>query len=294
MASVDLNGIRFEYAEDGSGEPLVLVHGSASDYRTWQAQRDAFAEQFRVLTYSRRYHWPNEPISEGVDYSMQEHVDDVQAFLHALNAAPAHLVGHSYGALLCLLLALREPSRVRTLVLAEPPVITLVASNPPTPFELLKLFATRPRTAAALLRFGMTGVVPATKAFQRGDTEAGIRIFGDAVFGRGSYDRLPESRKALIQDNRTAIRAEFLGSGFMPLGADAVHQVQIPTLLVSGEHSISLFHRLTDRLGELLPQAERVEVPGASHRMHEDNASAFNATVLSFLARHSQAASPSA
>ncbi|NNF59579.1 MAG: alpha/beta hydrolase [Rhodothermaceae bacterium] len=286
MESLNVNGTALEYAEAGNGEPLVLVHGSANDYRTWDQQHDAFAEDYRVLAYSRRYHWPNESIPDGTDYAMQEHVDDLQALLRTLGAAPAHLVGHSYGAFLCLLLALREPSLVRTLVLAEPPVITLLTSNPPKPLELLKLFATRPRMAAALLRFGMTGVVPATQAFQRGDTDAGIRIFGDAVFGQGSYDRLPESRKALIQDNRTAIQAEFLGSGFMPLDADAVRQVQIPTLLVTGEHSISLFHRLTDRLRELLPQAEQVEIPGASHRMHQDSASAFNAAVLSFLAKH--------
>lgn len=98
MASIDIKGTRLECLEDGSGDPLVLVHGSASDYRTWDCQRRAFSERFRTLAYSRRYHWPNEPICDGADYSMVEHVDDLQALLGALDAAPAHLVGHSYGA----------------------------------------------------------------------------------------------------------------------------------------------------------------------------------------------------
>jgi pimeloyl-ACP methyl ester carboxylesterase len=286
MAQVDIEGTRFEYQENGSGEPVVFVHGSASDCRIWRFQRDVFAERFRAITYSRRYHWPNEPIPEGVDYAMAEHVDDLQRLLRALDATPAHLVGHSYGAFLCLLLAIREPDLVRTLVLAEPPVITLFVSNTPKPLELLKLLATRPRTAAAIIKFGATGVAPASKAFRKGDMEAGIRAFGDAVFGSGGYDRLPESRRAQVHDNLSNVKAELLGSGFVPLDAEQVQRVQAPTLLVTGEHSISMFHRLTDRLGELLPHAERIEIPGSSHMMHEDNASVYNAAVLSFLGEH--------
>jgi pimeloyl-ACP methyl ester carboxylesterase len=43
------------------------------------------------------------------------------------------------------------------------------------------------------------------------------------------------------------------------------------------------------KLEELLPHTQRVEVPGASHIMHEDNAAAYNSAVRSFLSRHSTA-----
>ena len=89
----------------------------------------------------------------------------------------------------------------------------------------------------------------------------------------------------------SAVRAELLGSGFAPLDADRARSVQAPTLLVTGQHSIALFHRLTDRLEELLPHTERIEIRGASHIIHEDNAPAYNAAVLAFLARRCQAAS---
>ena len=171
----------------------MLVHGSASDYRTWRFQREEFAKRYRVLSYSRRYHWPNRQIPEGVDYSMAEHLDDLQALLNSFDAVPAHVLGHSYGAFLCLMLAIKEPSLVRSLVLAEPPVITLFVSTPPKPLELLKLLVSKPRTAAAIINFGAKGIVPATKAFRLGDIEAGVQIFGDAVFGHGGYNRLSKS-----------------------------------------------------------------------------------------------------
>lgn len=288
MPSKDINGASFEYAECGKGEPLVLVHGSASDYRTWHNQHEEFANRYRVITYSRRYHWPNEQIPEDADYSMLEHVDDLQALLQELDAVPAHLVGHSYGAFLCLLLAIQEPHLVRTLVLAEPPAITLFVSNTPKPLEILKLLTTRPRTAIAILKFGAKGVTPATAAAKRDDAKKAMRLSGMTILGQQFYRLMSERR--LEQVDANSIKAEFLGSGFAPLDAEQVRNIHSPTLLITGRYSHSLFHRITDRLEELLPNTERIEIEGASHIMHEDNALAYNKVVQSFLEKHHQAA----
>ncbi|PEN13309.1 alpha/beta hydrolase [Longibacter salinarum] len=288
MPTARVNGTTLAYEVSGDGEPVVLVHGSASDHRTWSAQKDAFAEQFRVISYSRRYHWPNEPIPEDAVYIMDEHVDDLRALIRSLDLAPAHLVGNSYGAFLCLLLAIRDPSLVRSLVLAEPPVLTLFVSNDPTALELLKVLLTRPRTAVGILRLGIQGIDPAKRAFEQGDQKAGLRTFVDAVLGPRAYDRLPDFRREQVEDNVESLQAELLGPGFSPLDAEKVQQIQAPTLLVTGEDSIGLFHRLTDRLEELLPRCERTEILEAPHTMHEANAPAFNAAVRSFLETHHQ------
>jgi len=291
MASVTLYGSRFGYVEYGRGEPLMFVHGAVSDYRTWQFQQEEFAGRFRVIAYSRRYNWPNEQIPKETDYSMIKQVDDLQALIRLLGAAPAHLVGHSYGAFLCLLLAIREPHLVRTLTLAEPPVIPLFVSNKPGPLEILKLLVTRPRAAAAIITFGAKVLAPATQAFRDGDMEAGMHIFVDTVFGSGGYRALSEARKEQVRANLANLKAVLLGSsGFAPLNAGQVRSIRTPTLLVNGEHSIGLFHRLTDRLQELMPHAERVTIRGVSHMMQEENGPAFNGAVLSFLAKHNKAA----
>ncbi len=290
MAQVNVNGTALEYTEVGTGEPVVFVHGSASDYRTWHLQQEAFAERFHVITYSRRYHWPNEPIQAGADYAMADHIADLRAMLHDLDAAPAHLVGHSYGAFVCLLLAQQEPHLVKTLVLSEPPVITLFVSNTPKPLELLKLLATRPRTAAAIVKLGATGLGPASDAAERGDVEETLRLSGTAILGRGAYAGLSEDRKEQALIN--TIPAELTGSGFPPLEADQLRGVTIPTLLLTAQSSPSVFHRLADRLEELLPRTERAEISEASHIMHEDNAAAYNAAVLAFIEHHRQAARP--
>jgi pimeloyl-ACP methyl ester carboxylesterase len=287
MAKVNVRGATLEYSERGQGEPLVLVHGSVSDHRTWDHLVDEFAQRYRTINYSRRFHWPNEPIPAGVDYSMAEQVEDLQALLHALDAAPAHLVGHSYGAYLCLSLALRDQSLVRTLVLAEPPVLPLFVSVPPTPLDLLRLLATRPRTAMAIVRLGARGFGPAATALRRGNREAAIRALGTATLGRDAFRRLSDERLEQVRAN--LIDAEVLGSDYAPLDLDQIRGLQCPTLLMTGDRSPKVFPRLIDRLRELLPQAERCVVPGVSHIMHEDNPSAYVEKVLSFLARRGTA-----
>jgi pimeloyl-ACP methyl ester carboxylesterase len=288
MTELDVNGTSLEYSENGKGEPLILVHGSASDYRTWQIQRDVFAKHFRVIAYSRRYHWPNAPIPDNAEYSMLEHVDDLEALLTSLDASPAHFVGHSYGAFLCLLLAMRSPKLVRSLVLTEPPVITLFVSDPPKPTELLKLLVTRPRVALSIMKFGATGIAPATKAAKQHDMEGAMRIFGTAILGRDFYNRLSDERLEQIHAN--AIRAEFLGSGFVPLDSDLLNSLKTPTLLITSQHSAGMFRLLADRLEELLPHAEQTQIADTSHIVHEDDAPAYNETVLSYLRNRRQSA----
>ena len=284
MTSIRINNISLEYSEYGNGEPVVLVHGSTSDYRTWQDQINDFSNHFRTITYSRRYHWPNEKIPEGADYRMSEHVNDLEIMLQKMDAVPAHLIGHSYGAFLCLLLAIKNPSLIQTMVLAEPPVITLFVSNTPKPLELLTLFLKRPLTAIAILKLGMKGIEPAKKAAKRDDIEEVSRLMGRAILGEEFYNQLSESRREQVRVN--TIKAELLGSGFAPLRPEELREIDIPTLLVNGEKSPNVFHHLSDRLEELLPHTKRVKIPNASHIMHEDNTEAYNKKVMSFLTNY--------
>lgn len=284
MRSLDVNGTKLACAERGAGEPVVLVHGSASDFRTWHSQLAGLSVRYRTIAYSRRYHWPNAPIPEGVDYAMEEHVADLEGLIRSQCDVPPHLVGHSYGAFVCLRLAIRAPTLVQTLTLAEPPVVPLFVSNSPRPSEIVKLVLTHPRAAVAVLEFGSKGATPAAEAAQRGDMASAMRIFGHVVLGERYYRRLSPARLAQVRDN--AIRAELVGSGFPPLDDASVRGMDRPTLLVTGRDSPALFHRLVERLQELLPHAMRRDIRAASHMMHEDNAPAFNSVVLSFLSVH--------
>jgi pimeloyl-ACP methyl ester carboxylesterase len=284
--TVSVNGAQLAYIDRGSGDAVIFVHGSPIDLRIWEKQMAVFSEYHRAIAYSRRYSWPNADIPDGVDDQMLPHVDDLAELVRALDATPAHLVGHSWGGFICLLTALRYPELVRSLVVEEPPVVPLFVSNKPKPQELLKLLLTRPRSGAALMKFFRTVVDPATRAFNHGDLEGGVIAFKRGLLGADVYESLPTEIKDAYQASGKTLRANLTGAGFPRFTEDDARRIKTPTLLISGQKSPALMRRLTDRLQELLPDAARVDIAGASHLMHYEKPAPVNTAVLDFIARH--------
>ncbi len=265
----------------GKGEPLVLVHGSASDYRSWENQIPFLARHFEVWAYSRRFHWPNPVIPGGEDYSMARQVEDLRGFIAHYELNRVHLIGHSYGAFLCLLLALQYPGLIKSLTLAEPPAITLYVSSKPKPLELFRLLFSRPSLALSILKFGAKGLGPTEKALRNNQPDLALEYFGKAVLGAANFNQLSRERKEQARVN--FIRMEFLGSGLLPLDRKAISQLECPVLLISGARSTDIFRVLIKDLQQLIPTAQSVVIKDASHNMHEENPIDFNNEVLRFL-----------
>src|SRR6266446_7295196 len=122
-----VNGVDLSYLDQGTGAPVVFVHGAFSDLRFWEPQRQVIAQQYRFIAYNYRYHgtapWPD----AGQDYSAATHTADLAAFIRELNAGPVHLVTLSYGGLLATLVASEHPELLRSLTLAEPAIGALLA-----------------------------------------------------------------------------------------------------------------------------------------------------------------------
>jgi pimeloyl-ACP methyl ester carboxylesterase len=280
---VTVHGTPLAYVERGNGEPVVFVHGSAQDLRTWLPQLDACAASGRAIIYSRRYARPNDDIPPGQDDPMPQHVDDLMALLDALDARPAHLVGTSWGGFISLLVAMRAPDAVRSLVLCEAPVLPLFISNNPGPAELLRLFLRRPVDAFRIARFGVGVVEPTAKAYREGDLKRAHEIFGTAMLGKEGFASLPPDRQRMLDENANAEKAQMLGEGFPPVRADDVRAVRTPALILAGERGPAVLGKTVNgELARLLPNARRAVIPDAAHIMHEDNPDVFNATVQSF------------
>src|SRR6185503_8015369 len=127
VKSIFINGDSIHYIDIGKGDPVVFVHGSLGDFRTWAGQMDTFAKNHRVIAYSRRFAYPNKQvINDSADYTVIPHAKDLAEFIKALKLEPVHLVGHSYGAFIALLTTKDHPELVRSLMLGEPPVMPLL------------------------------------------------------------------------------------------------------------------------------------------------------------------------
>jgi pimeloyl-ACP methyl ester carboxylesterase len=264
------------FVDRGTGIPVVLVHGSFGTLDSWQPQVDSFATRFRVIAYSRRYHPPGPGRPDGQAYALALHADDLIAFIEALGLQRVHLVGSSYGAYIALLVTLRRPDLVRSLVLTEPPMIPWLGRTP---------------EGDSLRRaFEASAVEPARRAFARGDSAEALRRFVDGMTGRpGGFDALPPAARTALLRLAFELRLELTTdpAAYMPaLACREVGGVRNSVLLVTGERSPRLFRIITDELGRCLPAAETMSVPRAGHFAHADNPLFYNAVVLRFLIRN--------
>jgi non-heme chloroperoxidase len=92
-------------------------------------QLGSFAEKYHVIAYSRRYNQPN--TNQALpEYSAVGDRDDLAGLIDKLHLGRVHVIGHSYGAYTALLLAVRHPELVRSLIIAEAPAVSLLGYLP--------------------------------------------------------------------------------------------------------------------------------------------------------------------
>src|SRR5262245_4390736 len=109
VKTIAAGGTELAYLDMGRGPPVVMVHGTISDYRWWQAQMDDFSQRHRVVAYSLRHHYPNVSMGDRSDYLPRTHAADLAGLIKALNLAQAHLIGQRS-------LVLVEPARLAALI----------------------------------------------------------------------------------------------------------------------------------------------------------------------------------
>jgi pimeloyl-ACP methyl ester carboxylesterase len=115
MTYIDAGGVHTWYAEEGAGQPVLLLHGALTDSSEFGATAPALAQRFRVLMPERRGHGHTPDLPGPISYDLMAR--DTIAFAEALGLGRAHLVGHSDGANVALLVALGRPDLVDRLVL---------------------------------------------------------------------------------------------------------------------------------------------------------------------------------
>src|SRR5215472_17325542 len=115
MPKVKINDITMNYAQQGTGEPLVLIPYLAADNACYAFQVGDYAKHFTCISLDPR--GAGETDKPDGPYSTQLFADDVAGFMQALGIERAHVSGLSLGAATGLWLAAKHPARVRSLSL---------------------------------------------------------------------------------------------------------------------------------------------------------------------------------
>lgn len=245
MPLVPVNGVRLLVEESGSGEPMVLVHGSWDSRDTWALVEPDLAGTFRVVSYDRRGHSGSE--DGAAPGSRRDDEDDLAALIEDI--APAHLVGSSFGASIALGLAARRPELVRSLCGHEPPLLALVADDP--------------LVAQTGARIGEV-----VKLIEDGSEEAGAQRFAELALGPGMWEMLPPENRERMITNASTFAEETRDQAGFGVDLDALAALECPVLLTKGDQSPPFYAAIIAQLAEAAPRAEVRTIPGAGHLPH--------------------------
>jgi pimeloyl-ACP methyl ester carboxylesterase len=271
LAAARVNGVTLHYVDRGKGAPVVFVHGGLVDYREWGPVADSLVDTYRTITYSRRYNYPNDNPLTSTDHSALVEAADLAGLIRTQRLGAVHLVGVSYGAYTALLVALKEPELVRSLVLVEPPIVRWLPDLP----------------GGQRLYDEFVGGTwePVGLAFRRGDTTEAMRITLDFFMGPGSLATLPaEFRSVLFANVREWQALTTSRDAFPAISRDEVRQLDRPVLMISGGRSYPMLRAIDAELERQLPRVRRTVVPDGTHDVCAEQPAVCASEIRSFLA----------
>jgi len=269
VKTIRVNNYDMAYVERGKGAPLVLVHGALSDYRTWLPLMPDLSETNHTIAVSLRHYYPENWQGKGDDLTLQQHADDLAAFIKSLNLGPVNLLGHARGALITMMVASQHPELVSKLVVAEPaPVKNMLKDNPRMKKELAK--------REAMMKESI-------KHYQQGDPEGGLKMFVEYIAGPGALEKTSEDRLRTLHDN-TWTQLGQLKDYEMPLGCDKFNKISSPILLVGGERSQEIYGQMNSAVKSCVGKTNTAMIGDAGHFMYSNNPTAFVFEVQEFIA----------
>jgi pimeloyl-ACP methyl ester carboxylesterase len=255
---------RIDYEAAGTGPTVVLVPGSCSTGAAWRPVMAAWGNRFRCVTTSLLGYGGTAERRTSNDAAIRHEVDVLEAVIRKAGG-PVHLVGHSFGGLVAVAVALRNRVPLASLAVIEAPAAQLLKSEG----EERHYHAFRRMTERYFV------------AHARGEKEA-IAIMIDFYGGAGTFASWP----ARVRDYAVATTAVNIldwhsGYGF-PLSVAALAVIEIPAIVLWGGESHPAVRRANALLAEGMPRATGAAVEGAAHFMIATHAD----QVSGLIARH--------
>ncbi len=246
---IDSPSASIEYDEGGTGPTIVLVPGSCSTGGAWRPVVSRWKGGFRCVTTSLLGYGRTAERRTAGDTDISHETGILEAVIRRAGG-PVHLVGHSFGGLTALAVALRNRVPLRSLAILEAPAADVLRAAR----EQQHYRAIRAMTEAY---FG---------ACQAGDRTA-IRIMIDFFGGPGTFAGWPERvRKYAVQTTPVNL-LDWRTASSLALPSAVLARVSVPTLVVCGGNSHSAMRRANELLAQGIPSASLATLVGASHFM---------------------------
>lgn len=238
-----------DYQETGSGPTIVLVPGSCSTGAAWRPVMAHLQNRFRCVTTSLLgYGGTAERRTQGdAEICLEREV--IESVIRRAGG-PVHLVGHSFGGLVALAVALRGRVPLLSLTIAEAPAVEILKET--GELQHYETFRTMSRAYA--------------EAFRRGESDAIARMI-DFYGGEGTFASWPQRVRDYAMQTTPANLLDWESAYGFRLTPAALASVKIPTLVLWGENSHPAARRANELLSRHISHTEHTEISGASHFM---------------------------
>ncbi|GJE43684.1 alpha/beta fold hydrolase [Methylobacterium soli] len=254
---ITVDGVRLHYVERGQGEPLVLIHGNGTMIQDFLISGivDDLAKRYRVIIDRPGYGYSDRP--RGL-WTPRAHATLFQKALQQLGITQAVVLGHSWGTLVAVALALHAPQLVRSLVLASGyyyPTLradVILASPPAIPVigDVLR-YTVSPVVGRVLLAGMIKGMFAPAEVPERFDRE-----FPKDMMLRPLQLRASAEDAALMTPSAMELQEHY-------------RELKLPVVIVTGaDDQIADVGRQSARLHRELPGSEFIVVPGMGHMIH--------------------------
>lgn len=245
-------GLTLWVEQQGSGTPLLLIAGLGYASWCWAELRQALSDRYRVIAFDNRGAGRSD--KPAGPYSIEMLADDAAAVLTGLGVDSAHVLGHSMGGYIALTLALRQPQRVRSLI--------LVGTSPggpdtaPVPEETMNAWKQAGSLSPAdYARRSMPN------SFAPGWTKRNAERFEQILRQRLEYPTPPQSWLAQYQ----------ACADYVLRGVD-VARIDKPALVIHGKQDRVVPHANGERLAQRLPRARFVSLDNVGHLPYFEDA----------------------
>jgi pimeloyl-ACP methyl ester carboxylesterase len=236
-----------------SGPTVVLLPGSCSTGAAWRPMIEAWSGQFRCVTTSLLGYGGTVERRTEADPAIDHEAEAVEAVVrHAAGEGrPVHLVGHSFGGLIAVAVALRRRVPLAGLAILEAPAMELLRERDEDAHHYR---AFRDMNEAYFA------------AFRRGDSAA-IGSMIDFYGGAGTYASWPVRVRAYAEETTPVNILDWASAYTFPLAAQVLAAVDVPTLVVWGGNSNPAAQRANALLARFIPGAAAATIDGAAHFM---------------------------
>lgn len=279
-----VNGVTLHYAESGSGELVILLHGFPEFWYSWRHQLKALAPHFHVVAPDLRGYNLSDKPANVADYRIEVLVEDVVGLLNHFGAPKAAIVGHDWGGGVAWAFAQKHAERVSKLVVLQVPPAAAWRANISL-HQLLRswymfLFQL-PRLPEWLISrkdFAGLNQVFREQISRRGTfSETDVAVYRDALRKPGALTAGLNYYRANI--GRLMGRAS---SGAKRSEQDS--RIRVPTLFIFAEQDAAILPRTVKGVGDFINAPYReLRIPDSSHWVQNEAAAEVNAALLKFL-----------